>query len=68
MKQKNYKRLKGFSVSPKQFNQSLLWKFKTPITKSLAERLMERISSMLNEIAFKTVPKEEDSDWLGEKK
>ena len=29
---------------------------------------MERISSMLNEIALKTVPKEEDSDWLGEKK
>ena len=29
---------------------------------------MERILSMLNEIALKTVPKEEDSDWLGEKK
>ena len=35
---------------------------KSPKTKTLADRLIERTSSMLDEIELKTVPKDKEGD------
>ena len=55
--------LPGLSVPPEQINQFLWRTLKSLKTSIFADGLIERALSLLDEIASKTVHKEEDGDW-----
>ena len=54
--------LPGLAVPPEQVSQSLRWTLKSPKTKKFAGGLIERTSSMLDEIESKTVHIDEEGE------
>ena len=58
----------GLSVPPEYVSQSLWWTLNSPKTNTLADGLIKRTSSMLDEIASKTVHKGKESDQYRKKK
>ena len=52
----------GLSVPPEYMRQSLWWMLKSPKTNTLADELIKRTSSMLDEIESKTMHNDEEGD------
>ena len=52
----------GLSVSPEFVSQSLWWTLKSPMANTLADGLIKRASSPLDEIESKTVDEDEEGD------
>ena len=65
--EKLYQNSPDLSGPPEYVSQSLWWTLKSPKTNTLADRLLERTSPMLDEIQSKTVHKDEGGDWLRKK-
>ena len=54
--------LSGLSVPPELVSQSLSWTLESPKTNTLADGLIQRTSSILDETVSKTVHKDEEND------